>query len=941
MKAFLLCYPLVALLLGTVSGSASWLREAGMHALVVLALGAAFLAAKRQQRWPLLALLLVVMAAGALQSPCPGRSWRMMLLAAAAAAVFYLVVGLASSGRSQPAATLQWVLPATGTAAALVGLSLYFLGWTPRVVAPLGHHNYMAGFLLLHLPLTAGAAAAARSNPARLFWYAATAAQALAIVLTGSLAGVLVLTGLGLVALVSRLGFSRLSFRKSLGPQSTIRSSKWQLVALLALGTLAAAVFLWSRSPVVAGLRGRVAAIVAERRDPSLSLENRLRHLRAGLGMAAARPLVGWGLGATPFAASLHREQTPGLSPPGEVLPQLHSLPANLLAETGVLGLAAALLLALTTLRMATGRAATALWAYLIFSLSDYQLDLPAILFPLAIVAGFSVATGLPARKEIQPTPVLRWLAMGGLFLLSLTGAALLGRSSVAHYFYQRGDPAQAAQWDARCGFYAFRAGGLADQQTEVNQTDATNATRRTRRFYLEAATQMPNLIPVAAQAGSSLLQAGRYSDALPWLERAAELDYYFTLAHFHLGRARLRTGDQAGAIEAFSTAVLVQPATVMAEDWLRSPEREVYSESLERALDKLYELAAFDPGSGPWPESGPWRRWNELGVFLIGSRNQLPAGPYRVLFFELVDRDLTVNHSLIVFRRAASPLRVAPVVLLSSTPNPRQPAGLGVIAGLPSVRALDLKIPPRRTLAEAPPVVGEGGIVNGASFSSEAVVSPGSIASLFGMNLAAATVAASWLPLPTMLAGTEVLVNDTPAPLFFVSPLQINFQMPFEVTGPTVRIAVASGGVRGPEVMVPVMVKVEPAAPGIFAAVAGGSGQGAVLNEDFSPNSAENPAAVGSVVQIFATGLGATDPPLATGQTGASSPPFNLTTMMPVVMIGGASAEVLSSGMAPGFVGLYQANARVPTGAPAGDEVSLEIEIGGSSSNTVTLAVR
>ena len=256
MKAFLLCYPLVALLLGTVSGSASWLREAGMHALVVLALGAAFLAAKRQERWPLLggffepllALLLVVMVAGALQSPCIGRSWRMLLLAAAAAAVFYLVVGLASSGRFQPTATLQLVLPATGTVAALVGLSLYFLGRTPRVVAPLGHHNYMAGFLLLHLPLTAGAAAAARSHPARLFWYAATAAQALAIVLTGSLAGVLVLTGLGLVAPVSRLGFSRFQpfglqpfglqpFGLQKVTRSTVHNPKFEMAARGATGT--------------------------------------------------------------------------------------------------------------------------------------------------------------------------------------------------------------------------------------------------------------------------------------------------------------------------------------------------------------------------------------------------------------------------------------------------------------------------------------------------------------------------------------------------------------------------------------------------------------------------------------------------------------------------------------------------------------------------------
>ena len=245
--------------------------------------------------------------------------------------------------------------------------------------------------------------------------------------------------------------------------------------------------------------------------------------------------------------------------------------------------------------------------------------------------------------------------------------------------------------------------------------------------------------------------------------------------------------------------------------------------------------------------------------------------------------------------------------------------------------------IPVRVAVAESAPVIGEGGIVNGASFSDEAAVSPGSIASLFGMNLAAGTETASGLPLPTMLAGTQVLVDDVPAPLFFVSPLQINFQVPFEATGSSVPMVVVSNGVRGPEVM----VQVEPAAPGIFTAVPGGSGPGAILNEDFSPNSAENPAAAGSVVQIFATGLGATDPPLATGQTGASSPPLNVTVMVPVVMIGGAPAEVLFSGMAPGFVGLYQVNARVPAATPAGDEVPLEIEIGEGSSNTVTLAVR
>ncbi len=648
------CYPLVCLLLGTVSGSASWWREAVMHLLAVLALMAAFWAAKRSERWPLvgglfepmLVLLFAVLAAGALRSPCAAASWRMLVLFASATAVFYLALGVAPAVPPPPAnGHPQWVLPATGTAAALLGLLAYALGWTPRVAAPLGHHNYMAGFLLLHLPLAGAAAEAARSRTARVFWYAAAGFQALAILLTGSLAGVAVLALLGLPRLVAAFRRRELAFAVAL-----------PMAVLAAI----AALFVWSQNPVIAGLRGRAAGLVGERRDPSLSLENRLRYLRAGLSMAAAHPLAGAGLASVPLVSALYREQTPGLSPPGEALRQLHNLPVNLLAEGGVLGLGAALLLALAALGGKAGAGAAAVWAYLLFSLNDYQLDVPAILFPLAIIAALAVAgTGAPAWPRSEPPALPRRLALVSLLGFALVGTVLFARSALAHYQYDRGNAAGAAQWDAHCGFYAFQAGS-----------------------YVEAAERMPDMVPMAAQAGSSLLDAGQYRRSRTWLERAAALDYYHALAHFHLGRARLRTGDRAGAIEAFSTALLVQPVTVFAEAWREPPERDVYADSLERAIDKLYELAAF------YPRSGPLRRWNELGSYLVGRRNLLPQGPHRVLFFEWMDRDLSVNHSLIVFRRAAPPVRVSPLVLLTPTPTPRPPAGIGAIAGLPSYRA-------------------------------------------------------------------------------------------------------------------------------------------------------------------------------------------------------------------------------------------------------------
>jgi len=98
-------------------------------------------------------------------------------------------------------------------------------------------------------------------------------------------------------------------------------------------------------------------------------------------------------------------------------------------------------------------------------------------------------------------------------------------------------------------------------------------------------------------------------------------------------------------------------------------------------------------------------------------------------------------------------------------------------------------------SLRVSPPAVNAGGIVNGASLASAAPLSPGSLVSLFGTGLSRATAMASSAPLPTTLGGTEVLVNGIPVPLFFVSPRQINFQMPWEIAGETAAIVVRATG--------------------------------------------------------------------------------------------------------------------------------------------------
>lgn len=261
--------------------------------------------------------------------------------------------------------------------------------------------------------------------------------------------------------------------------------------------------------------------------------------------------------------------------------------------------------------------------------------------------------------------------------------------------------------------------------------------------------------------------------------------------------------------------------------------------------------------------------------------------------------------------------------------------AGSITITGLAASNANNSPQTVPVTLAVGAPLIGQNGVVNGASFSTEATLSGRAIASLFGQGLSSTTQAAATLPLPTTLAGTQVLVNETAMPLFFISTGQINFQMPSNLSGATAQVVVVANGVRGPAAT----VRLVPELPGIFTASP--STQAAALNQDFTVNSASNPAAVGSILQLFATGMGATNPPLANGQVGATTPPLNETVQRPTVLIGGAAAEVIFSGAAPGFVGLDQVNVRIPLGTAAGNAVPVQIQVSGRSSNVVTVAVR
>jgi len=240
-------------------------------------------------------------------------------------------------------------------------------------------------------------------------------------------------------------------------------------------------------------------------------------------------------------------------------------------------------------------------------------------------------------------------------------------------------------------------------------------------------------------------------------------------------------------------------------------------------------------------------------------------------------------------------------------------------------------------------PAVNAGGTVNVASFVTP--LAGGSVAAMFGSNLALGVAVASGVPLPTTLDGVTVQVNGVAAPLFFVSPSQINFQFPWQQGGSQATITVTVSGL----VSASQTVATAAYAPAIFSTNQQGTGQGAILISSSGelaaaagsvPGSAARPAKRGEFVSIYCTGLGPVGNPPPDGMPAGGNPPSRTTALVSVT-IGGRPAVVDFAGLAPGFVALYQVNAQIPADAQAGNAVSVSLQVGNAVSNTVTIAVQ
>jgi uncharacterized protein (TIGR03437 family) len=226
-------------------------------------------------------------------------------------------------------------------------------------------------------------------------------------------------------------------------------------------------------------------------------------------------------------------------------------------------------------------------------------------------------------------------------------------------------------------------------------------------------------------------------------------------------------------------------------------------------------------------------------------------------------------------------------------------------------------------------------GVVNGASFAPAGnPISPGEFITLFGTGLAKSNQTAA-PPYPATLNGVTVLVNNKPAPLYFVSPGQINALVPYATQGLTATIVVQTGGANSNTVTVPVAAT----APGVYSLDQSGSGPGAILHADFSLVNAAKPATAGETVLIYLTGMGTVNPPVTDGTAGAGSTLSQATSQV-VVLVAGQPGTVAYNGLAPGFPGLYQINVTLPGFLPATGNLPLAIETANAFHDQVDIAI-
>ncbi|MEL7062095.1 MAG: O-antigen ligase family protein, partial [Acidobacteriota bacterium] len=491
------------------------------------------------------------------------------------------------------------------------------------------HHNLLAAFLVGLLPLAFlawPAGAAHRRSKDRLWIAAASVVAVAAVVASRSLGGLAALGALALFILPS------------------LRSSRQRVGLAGVLGGLA----------VLAG--GRLLAIG---RGLDTSAHARLGYLEAGWQGWLERPLVGWGPGASAWTLGLHLRADPEVRPPGQVVADLHSLPAGILYELGLLGvlgflgLCGGILAALSRSARAGRRPSPALasaGAWLtIGTVSGLLMSVPALAVGMATTLGVALAArrgrratadSLPVRRRL-PSSLQRFTFAVGTTALALALGLWQAPRDLAHLLAgETLEPQKlqrAVELDPDMPLYRFRVATRGPSDSQASS---------------EAAEAALGLAPLWLTAGldPTLDRASR----IEALRRACTLDPLGAMGPWHLAWL---VDDGETATASAARALLLEPRLLASPRWVAEDRVDAASRAaapdLAAAVERVEGLLSIEEG---------WRaafveRAEEVALLRASDRTAAEHDRKMARLVLSTDEVEALSMSLHAFRRPAVPI--------------------------------------------------------------------------------------------------------------------------------------------------------------------------------------------------------------------------------------------------------------------------------------------
>ena len=660
---------------GTFAGALSWRHQLFAHSVVFLAILAAGWNLIRWQSAIRLRLLPAALniafgliLVDKLWRAIAGQSWNSREDFAASLSLcilLYLLLNMIDGASALAASCVVATL-----ACCLIGLALATMQHE-ALSLPLGNRVFMAGLLVLVTPLAVALAADVEQPKwRRAVWAVSAVILLIGVIRTRSSAAIAVLPLLAL--LYAAMG--RTIIRK---------------IAVSAIFVAIIAAAGYGLADTSEPLR-RLKSIVIHGTD--LNLENRERYWLGSLLAIRQKMLAGWGAGSVGVSYPPFRIQSPGFSVPGEAVTDLHNVPMQWLFEFGVAGavLRLAAFLAFlaaafpgrTTLQKAS---VLALLGYGIFSLAHYQLSNPAICLVILLTAAMAAPRGEHWEGSPQSASALGILLIGcavGIFSYQSRldyANYLLAKSSSEPDRKAVDSTLRASLLDPRGGFYDAVAAVRIDRllmNAGKESADAAFLLEAAERHYRRSLDPDPWAPQITAAQGSLLQRAGKICDSIEPLEKAASLDFYFSLAHFNLANAyaACMTMEQATAEAAIT--LMTNPGTAYATQWRANPA------FLTSALDQSLR----------WLDSWNWKsipgnseKLRRLDAFLRAVR-EAPQKGQRQVAFTMVDGvagQLVSDPFAYIFQRRTPPFESTRIAVDGLDTGTWAPEGMGRVPGV------------------------------------------------------------------------------------------------------------------------------------------------------------------------------------------------------------------------------------------------------------------